>query len=82
MALVAQAAQDTSASQTWCLANKTCQRLIGNEEIILYHVLIIRPSHHLGSALIRYITGLKVPHCPIAVRSSSLAYMLSCIEGA
>ena len=59
MALVAQAAQDTSASQAWCLANETCQSLIGNEEMIVSHVLRIRPSHHLGSVLIRYLLATK-----------------------
>ena len=39
MALVVQAAQDTSASQARCLANGTCQSLIGNEDIIVFNTL-------------------------------------------
>ena len=52
MALVAQAAEDTSASQTWCLANETCQSLIRNEEIIVSHVLrthFVRACVHRGA---------------------------------
>ena len=54
MPKVVQAAQYTSACQTWCLANETCQSLIGNEEMIVSHVIIILPSHHLDSALMRF----------------------------
>ena len=43
--------------------NETCQSLIGNEEISVSHVLRIRPSHHLGyaliQALIRYLLATQ-----------------------